>query len=210
MSRPAGGYKLNGEKIPGVTTICGQLNKPALVYWAFKLGQENPDITLREAQQGALDIGTLAHDMVECHLLGKNGPDKREYPADIFDAAFQSYQNFLVWAEQNKLEVIATEQSFISERYRYAGTLDAVVTLNGKLGVVDWKTSKGVYLEMKLQLAAYGNLLTEGGMEVQGGYHILRIDKETGAFAHHWWAELDTAFEAFKRLRDLYDLMKKV
>lgn len=210
MARPKGGYKLNGEKIPGVTTICGQLDKPALVYWAFKLGQENPDSTLRECQQSALDIGTLAHDMVEAHILGIKCDMPDNITQEIYDAANQSFQNFLVWAEQNKMEVIATEQSFISEQYRYAGTLDAVVTLNGKLGVVDWKTSKDVYPEMKLQLAAYGNLMIEGGMEIQGGYHVLRIDKETGAFAHHWWENLDTAFDAFKHLREVYDLMKKV
>ena len=37
MSRPKAGYSVDGEPVPGTTTISGMLNKPALVAWAGKL-----------------------------------------------------------------------------------------------------------------------------------------------------------------------------
>ena len=44
MARPEGGYKLDGERIPGVTTISGLL-KPAgpLMHWAWELGMKGQD-----------------------------------------------------------------------------------------------------------------------------------------------------------------------
>ena len=39
-------YKLaDGTQVPGVTTITGQLNKPALIIWANRLGLQGIDST---------------------------------------------------------------------------------------------------------------------------------------------------------------------
>ena len=60
---PANIYKNSkGELLPGVTTIIGQLDKPALVQWAWKLGKEGKD--WREERDSAGDIGTLVHEAV--------------------------------------------------------------------------------------------------------------------------------------------------
>jgi len=41
---PANKYTLkDGTPIPGVTTVCNQLDKPQLLDWAWKLGKKGKD-----------------------------------------------------------------------------------------------------------------------------------------------------------------------
>jgi hypothetical protein len=77
----------------------------------------------------------------------------------------------------------------------WAGTLDFVGYLNGKLYVIDFKTNKGkVYKEAHYQVAAYRScvVLVEQDRYTDGSYArseteirpegcgVLRLDKETG------------------------------
>ena len=56
-------YKLeDGTKVPGVTTVLGILNKPALVKWANNLGLQGIDSNKYRDEMA--DIGTLAHQMI--------------------------------------------------------------------------------------------------------------------------------------------------
>jgi hypothetical protein len=52
---------------------------------------------------------------------------------------------------------LASEQTVVSRRYGYAGTLDALCTLGGRVTLLDVKTGRGVYPEACLQLAAYAH-----------------------------------------------------
>mgnify|MGYP001606268017 FL=1 len=76
------------------------------------------------------------------------------------------------------------ERTVWSQRYRYAGTIDALATIDGKLGVLDIKTSTGFYPEYNLQTAAYATALQElsvrkilGLTSEIGTRWILRIDQ---------------------------------
>ncbi|OGZ43832.1 MAG: hypothetical protein A3J55_00135 [Candidatus Ryanbacteria bacterium RIFCSPHIGHO2_02_FULL_45_17b] len=53
------------------------------------------------------------------------------------------------------------ERSVVSFKNRYAGTVDALATIDGKFGVLDIKTSTGFYREYNLQTAAYVLALQE-------------------------------------------------
>ena len=61
-------YRLkDGTIVPGVTTPLGILAKPGLVPWAWNLGREGLDY--RKVSEKGMDIGSLAHMMIECDLL---------------------------------------------------------------------------------------------------------------------------------------------
>ena len=62
-------YTANGTLVPGVTTVTGLLNKPALVIWANRLGLEG--INTNDYVDKAAKIGTLIHYLVECHITKK-------------------------------------------------------------------------------------------------------------------------------------------
>jgi hypothetical protein len=71
---------------------------------------------------------------------------------------------------------------------------------------VDWKTSNAVYSDYLLQLAAYKHLweANHPDQPLVGGFHLCRFSKDHGDFAHHYYAELDRAWDMFKHLRAAY------
>ena len=178
-----------------------------LIHWAWALGKVGKDY--REVRDQAADAGTLAHRAVEAYVRGT--PVSFESPdVEVAVRAERAFGAFLRWAEQTKLKVTESEVSLISETYRYGGTLDAIL-VDGKRAIGDWKSSNALYPEYLLQIAAYGKLWEEvRGEKAEGGYHLLRFDKTYGDFTHKWWAELETAWQAFLHCRALYDMDKEL
>lgn len=205
--------------VPGVTTILNLLNKPALVPWAWKLGMQGLDY--RKVVGQAASIGTIAHYLVECYLKGEE-PELEEYsPADLAQATLAA-QGFVEWWEVQGLKVVGSEVMLVSERWRYGGSLDIVCekVSTGKLWLLDIKTSKGIYDEMRYQLAAYWRLWDENQAPENKTFmkgrliteaHIIQLDKETGTpHFHPMGTTLDTEWEIFQHLRAIYSLQKQV
>jgi len=216
MPHPKGGYQLkDGTSVAGVTTIVGRFKgSGALLYWACEKGKaiERGEISkLYDKRDEAADAGTLAHAMVEANIKGQPLPQLPEN--GIGKAARQGYENYLQWQANSSIKIIAQEMELISEAYEYGGCPDAIgLDSQGRLCLLDWKTSNGVYQDYIIQLAAYKNLWEENHPEqlLVGGFHLLRFSKEHADFAHHYWSELDDAWEQFKLFRRAYDLDKKL
>lgn len=225
MATPKGGYRnAAGVRVPSVTTIIGRFkDSSGLIKWAYQQGRkhehaachggDDPGDLYAETRKAA-DAGSIAHDMIERHILGDNVVNE-EIPAQWQDAehnvkllALNSYQQFVKWQAQTKLVVTETETGGVSEKWQYGGTFDGLGRdADGAIVLIDWKTSNAVYSDYLVQLAAYGQLVKEvKGIEVTG-YHLLRVRKETADFSHHYWNELSDAWEAFAHMRELYDLM---
>ena len=80
-----------------------------------------------------------------------------------------------------------------------------------KVSIVDIKTSKGVYADQRLQVAAYGRLWNENHPHQPiEEYHIIQLGKDDGSFHHHYWPELDKEWEAFQHALGLHRLKKVV
>lgn len=209
MPTPKAGYFLkDGTKVPGTTTIIGRFKEAGgLIHWSWECGKKGLDY--REVRDQAADAGTLAHELVERWInkqpLDITGPD------EVVKKARNAFSAFLEWADQTRLQVTHTEVRLISEKYQYGGTLDAML-VNGKFALGDWKTSNRIYGDYLIQLAAYGNLWAENfpDQPITGGYHLMRFAKEHGDFSHHYFSELNEAFEAFVLMRRLYDLDKQL
>lgn len=216
MGRPKGYFTDDGKRVPSVTTIisnCKIGGIEPLLAWANRMGQEGKHH--REEANKAADAGTCAHDMIECDIRGwEFDPDPYTYEA--LDTAKPAFEAYLKWADNSKLEMGRTEVPLVSEQYRYGGMMDAL-TVNGELALCDWKTSSGVYPDYLIQLSAYRNLWEENypDQPITGGFHLLRVNKqkEEGdpvSFAHHYWDQLDDAWQAFLKMRELYELSRKI
>jgi len=206
-------YKTNdGKRVPSVTTVLGilGLSKDALMYWAWQQGCDGKDF--RETSKGEADVGTVAHGFIEAEL--KNQP----YSLDLIlagrppemrakvDACISAWHE---WREQSQLQMIGSEVSLVSERYRYGGTLD-IATVMTRRGILDLKTGSGTYADHLIQVVAYGMLWEEAHSgEAVEEYHLLRLGKTDGSFHHHRYPAdaLECAREAFLRARELYDLV---
>ena len=195
----------DGQVVAGVTTVLNLLAKPALIHWAWKLGTEGQDY--RKVRDKAGDIGTVAHYLIECEIKGEK-PDTSEYaPADV-EKAETSLLAFLEWRDDYKLDTLASELPLVSETMDFGGTLDWVSKKDGEIWLIDIKTGKAIYDEMKYQLAAYQHLWNEVHDEKIDQCYILRLSKEDGSFHYENFPNLDKEFEIFKHLLGIYKLKK--
>lgn len=185
-------YKINGKSVTGVTTILGMYDKSAaLVSWATELFRDhlldlfekNVPITMDHVYEGcnlhnqkktqAADIGTEVHDWIEAYINNENPAMPKSKEAQI------GVTSFLEWVESNKVKFISSERVVYSKKHNFVGKMDIEAKVNGKLCLIDIKTSNGIYNTYYMQTAAYARAdEEESGREYQGRY-IIRLSKET-------------------------------
>lgn len=166
------------QEVPGVTTVLGILNKPALVPWAWGLGMKGLDY--RKVRDQAADIGSIAHLMIEADIKGETFDPSEYAPADVSKAE-NSYLAWLDWRKGNIVDILHSELQLVDDQMGFGGTIDCIAQHNGECWLIDVKTGKAVYDEMIAQVAAYQYLYKQPLAQV----HIIRLDKEDGSFADH-------------------------
>lgn len=154
----------SGELVPSVTNVLGVINKPALPRWAAKevaaaavamkaslAGMDDAEVmdVLKGApwrrSTRAADRGTTIHAYLEAALMG--APVQRvEGQAADYRAAADA------WLDWWKPEPVHLERTVFGDGY--AGTGDAWLRMDGEVWLVDFKTSKAIYDEAAMQLAA--------------------------------------------------------
>jgi hypothetical protein len=170
-------YTVAGKTVDGCTSILGVINKPALVAWSANMAAKFIDANLevnkpideieklklvngcktahRSFKEQAADIGKLFHAWADDYAQGKN-PAMPTNPMLL-----KAVEQYLIWIKENKVVFKDSEKVVYSKKYNYAGTLDIVAEVNGKLCIIDLKTSSGIWDEYLLQVAAYKWALQE-------------------------------------------------
>lgn len=125
--------------------------------------------TWRKKKEAAADIGTIAHNVIEKAL--HHDPPKRPLTLkdvtlpgvtqDMIDQANNAIDAGLQFIRENEIDVVQAETPRWSPTYGYIGTNDLIAWINGKLSVLDWKTSKRLYPTVRLQLSAYAKAYEE-------------------------------------------------
>ncbi len=146
------GYTIDGSWYPRVTKILEIKSKTGLDSFFKELDSY---AAVEEVKVRSAAEGTLVHEAIQGLLTG----EQVDIP-EIIMPAVASFQHF------NKEKGIVFHKEYVerqikSSRHRYAGTVDALATINGKFGVLDIKTSTGFYPEYNLQTAAYVMALQE-------------------------------------------------
>src|SRR5690625_4427085 len=197
-------YKLDGEWVPGVTTILGVLDKPAIPKWAARQVAEyvadNIDgvETLRAMGRGpmvealrnipwqtrdeAANRGTEVHGYAERIIHGEE--------VDVPDLLVGHVESLIAFMEDYDVKPVLVEKAVASRAHQYAGTLDLVADHNrGPRAIFDYKTSRsGIYAQTAFQLAAYAfadfylddagteQPMADLGIEAAYGVHIRADD----------------------------------
>ena len=147
----------------------------------------------KEVSEEAKDIGSRTHEAIELWLKGS-----KVTPSPDIEKPFYA---FLEWATKNNLEVLKTETTVYNHKEKYAGTCDLKAKVDGKVFVIDLKTSKAFYEpSMPMQVAAYAACYND-----VEGIGVLRLDKETGE--PHFKDYTDKRsfyYEGFLMLKDLF------
>jgi hypothetical protein len=152
-------YRLaDGTRVPGVTTITGQLAKH-LEGWIVKLERSGTDYY--EYMRTVANIGTAAHAMMAAHFAGAE-PDLDMFTKEEIDKAENGFLKLQFWFEKHEVTPMFCEVPMVSEMMRYGGTPDFYGSIDGLWTVLDLKTSdSGIYLENLIQLMGYALLLDE-------------------------------------------------
>ena len=203
-------YKTSdGQRVPSVTTYLGILAKPAIIHWAWQQGVAGLDY--RKVRDQAGDTGTLAHYLILCHLKSEE-PDLSDYTPNDLASVEIPMSKFHQWNIGREIVPIVTERPLVSESYRFGGTPDFYGKVDGRLTLLDFKTSGDIYQENFYQLAAYKKLLEEHGHAVDAA-RIIRLgkvadeayeDRLAGNLEHHW-----DIFLACQRIYELQKAAKK-
>lgn len=167
-------FNETGQQVPRVTSILSRmLHNDALMSWANYIGMKG--IKYREFMDQASSIGTEAHNAIERYLQ-----EKVKSEDNIPFLGFLQWYNLLTIDNGFPIEVIYIEHKIAC--HWFGGTLDGLLKINGKLYLIDFKTSNHVTFSYFLQLAAYRYMLrTVEGINVDGVI-VLQLGKEDVGF----------------------------
>ncbi len=140
----------------------------------------------RAKSQEAADIGSLIHEF--CFLFETTGETQKllerikGLPKEPQTKVLNGIQRFIDWRRTVSDQLVAAESLVASPEYMFCGKLDKLSMRDGRLILSDYKSSKAIYMEMFIQLAAYAIAVKSWlGLDV-GGLEILRFGKEDGEF----------------------------
>src|SRR6056297_1492229 len=130
------GYVIDGTWFPRVSKIVGIKSKPALHYFYASLNSYAEGERIKKI---SADEGIRVHEAAQAILIG----DDPEIDKDISPAI----DAFVEFIEENPIEVDSDyiEKRVINHDDKYAGTIDALAVIDGKVGVMDIKTSQAIY-----------------------------------------------------------------
>lgn len=121
----------DGAKYPSVTSVVGMLSKAAIQEWRNRVGEEEAN----RVSKRAANRGTKIHSYCEDYLNNKS------VNPDLVDSMMWSAMK----PELDKIDnVHFIEQRLWSDKFQVAGTVDAIGEYEGKLAVIDFKTSSRV------------------------------------------------------------------
>lgn len=220
-------YKKRGSKdtIISVTSAVGIVDKSsALIWWAIGkckdflhanlelLAKTKDGKVIAElieeagkqhqlAKEEAADLGTQVHDWVDKYTQAnkkiKAEMVKPENLKGLDERVVNGISAFLRWIKKQKVEFLENEKLVYSNKHDYVGLLDAKAKINGKLALVDYKTSKGVYSTYRYQTAAYLKADEEESGVKYDERWILKFGKDDGEFEAYKLENLEEDFKAF-------------
>jgi hypothetical protein len=193
---------------PGsVTTILGSLEKHGLVEWGVRCCADYVEKGLNDlfagssfsvdaiykivaasrqahnvVRQEAADIGTLAHDWLETHwksVLGQAEPP-------VLPAEDGPVRNCIIaaqkWMKEHTFQPLYVERPFYSRKHKFTGKEDLAALVDGRLSIVDYKSSPKLYPEVRWQMAAYGCMYEEEFGQPIVDRWAVRLGKYDGEF----------------------------
>jgi genome maintenance exonuclease 1 len=118
-----------GERYPSVTTVTGLLKKDVILEWRKRVGNEEANKISSAAARRGTRIHTLCEKYLNNEVVQPNLVDHHNWNE------LKEYLDRI-----NNIHVL--EQSLFSHHLEVAGTVDCIAEYNGKLAVIDFKTSK--------------------------------------------------------------------
>ena len=169
----------DGVVVPRVTHILSaMLHEDYLIPCANAMGLYK-HLKYEDIMNNATYIGSATHYYIECFLKGEPTPQRDK------DEVYKATQSFHEWwdiIKKTDYEILMQERTLVCKYF--GGTLDLLIKINGKVYLVDFKTSNHSSYKHFLQLSAYKYMLEEEGVNIDGCI-VLMLDKKNFKFTEH-------------------------
>jgi ATP-dependent exoDNAse (exonuclease V) beta subunit len=123
-----------GEKYKSITTVLGNHNKEAIMEWRKNVGEERAN---KISSKAALR-GTRVHKICEDYINNDTTDFQLNMLMPDLKELFFKIRPII---DENLGDVYSQEQALYSHKLRIAGRVDLIGMWNGKLSVIDFKTS---------------------------------------------------------------------
>lgn len=163
-----------GKKLPSVTTVVGAQKKQAIMEWRQRVGEE----VANKISKQATTRGTNMHSLCEYYLNNEPKP-----PGVVMPDAKEMFISIKPYL--NKINNIHYQEVGLwSSQLGLAGRVDCIGEYEGKLSVIDFKTSKKAkdresILDYFWQCTAYALMYEElVGTPIDDLVIIMAVDNE--------------------------------
>lgn len=163
-----------GAKYPSITTCLSILSRDSIMAWRKRVGAEEANRVSTKASRR----GTRVHQMCEDYI--NNDLDIKKF----LPTEKETFNSIKPVIDENINNVYAQEMALYSDYLGVAGRVDCIAEWNGKLSVIDFKTSrkpkKKEYISNYFQQAsAYCVMFEERtGIPIQQTVILIAVDED--------------------------------
>lgn len=203
-------YTINGHTYCRVTSTLSIIAKDSLFSWYQSVGKAKAEKIIKDRQV----LGTKVHTAFE-RILKETYDETLETNKEILNCV----RMFKIFKYNTSLTPDALEQRLWNDEYMYAGTCDYIGKyttwepycvrghkrgFKDALVILDWKTSRDIYPDYWLQVAAYAYAFWKlTGVKIKGGV-IAQFRNEQIRVQERTWDELMELFIVYKAVLTLY------
>ena len=119
----------DGNKYPSITTVLGGRAKEGIQKWRERVGEDAANKIMR----AAASRGTAVHELAENYLNNEELKNQEVLPLFMFTQLKPELDNIN--------NIVMQEGGLYSDRWGIAGRVDCIAEYDGKLTVIDFKTS---------------------------------------------------------------------
>jgi genome maintenance exonuclease 1 len=159
---------------PSVTTVLSKmLDKSGLDAWRKRVGEEQADNISRLAAAR----GTNVHNMCESYVRGEDVDLSMPFNVTMFNQIKKVL-------DEHVDDIVGCELTLVSDELKIAGSCDLIALYDGKLSIIDYKTSSKNKMKQWiesyfLQTVLYSYMLWEmTGMMAKQCVIIIAVDEE--------------------------------
>lgn len=198
---------------PSVTTIGGttKYNKRLEDYKMQQAAEKGIEQSRYELMMTS-EQGTRVHDAIEQWNMGNDlswfrtyidketGEEKQMPYYDDFE--WMRICRYMQWYHEVQPKFLSLETIVYSHKFKYAGQMDALAEIEGKIYVCDWKTSKQIDPDYLKQASAYFNAWYELTGQMPDGCLVLALNVQTKQGWRATYVDKDTTRINFRKFRN--------
>lgn len=190
----------DGVHYPSVTTVLSILSEEHIQRWRARVGEEEAN----KVSHRASTRGTAVHSIIEKYI-----DNEEDYAEGFMPNVLENFKAIQHVLDERIGAVYAQEAALYSQHLGLAGRVDCVGEFDGKLSIIDFKTSKKLkkkdwITNYFIQESAYAIMWEERtGMPITQLVTLITVDnEEPQVFIEHrdnWTSKLLETINEYKR-----------